>query len=126
MPKQEKPMTSATLYLRGRLRTAVAFTVLATCTAIGKFGSAHAAGTDAPASTVRYSDLNLSTEQGALVLYGRIVAAASRVCGAGNMLDLDSMASARVCREHAIARAVRDVNTPTLAAVHAERRGTAK
>src|SRR6202007_1662811 len=31
-----------------------------------------------------------------------------------------------VCREEAIAKAVRDVNRPTLASVYAERRGTAR
>jgi UrcA family protein len=126
MSSQEKPMTSASLNPGGRLRTAVAFTVLAACAAIGAVGTVHAAGVDAPTRTVRYSDLNLSTEQGALVLYERIVAAASRVCAGGNMLDLDAMATTRVCREEAIARAVRDVNRPTLASVYAERRGTAR
>jgi len=119
-------MTSTTLNLGGRLRTAVAFTVVATCAAIGALGTAHAASADVPARTVRYSDLNLSTEQGALVLYERIEAAASRVCAADNMLDLDALATARVCREQAIAKAVRAVNMPMLASVHAERRGTAK
>jgi UrcA family protein len=101
----------------------VAFIVLATCTAIGAVGSVHAASADAAALTVRYSDLNLSTEQGALVLYERILAAAYRVCAAGNMLDLNAMASARVCREEAIAKAVRSVNSPMLATVYAERQG---
>jgi UrcA family protein len=116
-------MTSATRNLGG-LRTAVTFTVLGICTAIGAIGSAHGASADASALTIRYSDLNLSTQQGARVLYGRIVAAANRVCAGGNMLDLDAMATARVCREEAIAKAVRDVNSPMLAAVHAKRRGT--
>ena len=56
----------------------------------------------------------------------RIVEAASRVCAGGNMLDLDAMATTRVCREEAIAKAVRDVNRPTLASVYAERRGTVR
>ncbi|HYL00892.1 MAG TPA: UrcA family protein [Steroidobacteraceae bacterium] len=118
-------MTTTTLN-PGGLRTAVAFTVLGFCTAIGAIGSAHAASADAAALTVRYSDLNLSTQQGARVLYGRIVAAAHRVCAGGNMLDLDAMATARVCREEAIAKAVRDVNSPMLASVHAKHRGTAR
>ena len=116
-------MTSATLNFGGRLRFAMAFAVLATCTAIGAVGSAHAAGADAPTLTVRYSDLDLSTQQGALVLYGRIVAAAYRVCAADNMLDLNAMATARVCREEAIAKAVRNVNSTMLASVYAERHG---
>ena len=114
-------MTSATLNPAGRLRAAMAFTVLATCTAIGAVGSAHAASPESPALTVRYSDLNLSTEQGSLALYGRIVAAAHQVCAPDDIRDLRAMAGARVCREQAIAQAVRDVNSPMLASVYAER-----
>jgi UrcA family protein len=118
---KEKPMTSATLNPGGRLRTAMAFTVLAACAAIGAVGSAHAANADARALTVRYSDLNLSTEQGSLVLYGRIVDAARQVCELPNIRDLQAVALSRACREQAIAKAVRDVNSPMLASVYAER-----
>ena len=115
-------MTSATLSLGGRLRTAMAFTVLAACTALGAVGSAHAATAGSPAITVRYSDLNLSTEQGSLALYGRIVAAAREVCIVEGISDLTAVVAAKRCREQAIARAVRDVDSPMLAAVYAERR----
>ena len=114
-------MTSAMRNLGACLRTAMAFTVFATC--VGAVGSAHAASADAPTLKVRYSDLDLSTRQGALVLYERIDTAAHRVCGIGNMLDLASMATARVCREEAIAKAVRDVNSPMLVSVFARRQG---
>jgi UrcA family protein len=123
MSTQEKPMTSATLNPGGRTRTVVAFTVLATCAAIGAVGGAAAASPDEPALTVRYSDLNLSTRQGALVLYRRIAVAAYQVCAADNIINLDAVATARVCREEVIARAVRDVNRPMLASVYAERQG---
>lgn len=113
-------MTSATFSLGGRLRTAMAFTVLA-CTALGAVGSAHAATAGSPAITVRYTDLNLSTEQGSLALYRRIVAAAHQVCVVEGISDPRAVVAARSCREQAIARAVRDVNSPMLAAVHAER-----
>jgi UrcA family protein len=116
---QEKPMTSATL--AGRMRAAVACTVLATCTAVGALGSAHAANADSPALTVRYSDLNLSTEQGSLVLYGRIVAAAQQVCVVDDIRDLRAFNAAKLCRAQAIAKAVRDVNSPMLASVYAAR-----
>jgi UrcA family protein len=113
-------MTSATLST-GRLRAAVAFVVLATCTAIGAVGSAHAANADSPSLKVRYSDLNLSTEQGSLVLYGRIVAAAHLVCAIDDIRDLKAVRAAQACREQAIAQAVRDVNSPMLASVYAAR-----
>jgi UrcA family protein len=114
-------MTSATLSPGGRLRAAMAFTVVAAGTAIGAIGSAHAATADPPALKVRYADLNLSTEQGSLVLYGRIVEAARQVCTVENIRDLRALAMAKTCREQAIAQAVRDVNSPMLASVYAER-----
>ncbi len=114
-------MTSATLNPGARLRAAMAFTVLAACTAIGAVGSAHAASPESPALTVRYSDLNLSTEQGSLALYGRIVAAANKVCTPDDIRDLRAMADARVCRQEAIAQAVHAVNSPKLASVYAAR-----
>ena len=114
-------MTSATLSLGGRLRAAVAFTALATCAAVGAVGSAHAATADAPAIRVSYADLNLSTEEGSLALYARIVAAAHEVCAVDVFRDLRAVAASRTCTEQAIARAVRDVNNPTLASVYAAR-----
>ena len=115
-------MTSATLNLGGRLRTAMAFTVLAACAALGAVGSAHAATSGSPAAiTVRYSDLNLATEPGSRALYERIVAAAHQVCAVEGISDFRAVVAARKCRERAIAHAVRDVNSPMLAAVYAER-----
>jgi len=115
-------MTSATLNPGVRLRAAMAFTLLATCAAVGAIGSAHAAtSADSPALKVRYADLNLSTEQGSLALYGRIVEAARQVCVIDDIRDLRIVAAAKACREQAIAQAVRDVNSPMLASVYAER-----
>lgn len=115
-------MTSATLNFGARLRTTVACTVLAAGAAIGAVGSAHANTADVvPTLTVRYADLNLSTEQGSLVLYGRIVAAARQVCAIDDIRDLRAFNAAKACREEAIARAVRDVNSPMLASVYAAR-----
>lgn len=116
-------MTSATLNFAARLRTATGFALLAACVAVGATSAAHAAteSADAPALTVRYSDLNLATEQGSLALYGRIVAAAQQVCVADDIRDLHAVAAARACREQAIAKAVRDVHSPVLASLYAER-----
>ena len=114
-------MTSATLSIGGRVRAAVAFTVLAACTTLGVVGSAHAASDDVPSLTVRYSDLNIATEQGSQALFSRIVVAAGVVCGPDDIRDLHAIADAKICRAQANARAVRDVNSPMLAAVYAAR-----
>ena len=112
-------MTSATLRLGARARTATAFALIAACVAVSAAGSAHAAAAGAPTVKVRYADLNLATEQGSLALYGRIVAAAQQVCTPEDIRDLHAVADARSCRAQAIALAVRDVHSPMLASVYA-------
>ncbi|HEV2284987.1 MAG TPA: UrcA family protein [Steroidobacteraceae bacterium] len=113
-------MTSATLRIGTRVRTATAFALIAACVAVSAAGSARAAAVaDAPALKVRYADLNLATEQGSRALYGRIVAAAQQVCAPEDIRDLRAVAAARSCREQAITQAVRDVHSPMLASVRA-------
>jgi UrcA family protein len=98
--------------------TALAGSVLAT--------SAHAAGAETPANeapsvAVRYDDLDLASEQGALALYRRLEAAARRVCPLEDTRDLGGFMRSRACQSEALARAVRTVNNPQLAAVQALR-----
>jgi UrcA family protein len=76
--------------------------------------SAHAAGA---AITVGYSDLNLSTPEGARVLYTRIDHAAHKVCDAGDIRDLDAQAASQKCERAALAQAVQAVHSPQLAAL---------
>jgi UrcA family protein len=113
-------MTSATLRIGARVRTATAFALVAACVAVSAAGSAHAAAvSDAPTIKVRYADLNLATEQGSLALYERIVAAAQQVCAPEDIRNLQAVAAARSCRAQAIELAVRDVHSPVLASVYA-------
>ena len=120
-------MTTATLNIASRLRTASALALVAACVAVGATSAAHAAteSSDAPTFTVRYSDLDLTSDQGSQALYARIVAAAQQVCVAEDIRDLRAVAAAHSCREQAIAQAVRDVHSARLASVYAaaERRG---
>jgi UrcA family protein len=77
---------------------------------------------DAPPSvTVRYDDLNLATSAGADALYRRISIAARAVCGDEYSRDLAVVAANQRCRADAVAKAVREVNNPQLALVHAAR-----
>jgi UrcA family protein len=113
-------MTSATLRIGARVRTATALALLAACVAVSAAGSARAATvSDVPTIKVRYADLNLATEQGSLALYDRIAAAAQQVCVPEDIRDLHAVAAARSCRAQAIAVAVRDVHSPMLASVYA-------
>ena len=110
-------MSSATLRPGNLARAAAALTA---CLLVGGTATAHAAeAADAPPSVrVNYRDLNIATEQGSLELYGRIVAAAHRLCAARDIRILSEVMAARACEEHAIEQAVRDVNSPQLAATY--------
>jgi UrcA family protein len=74
-----------------------------------------------PTVTVGYHDLNLGTEKGTLALYARIESAAYKVCQVSDIRNLAEVAAASACRAQAIERAVRDVNSPRLAAVYSLR-----
>jgi len=74
---------------------------------------------DAPSVTVRYDDLDLSTPTGADALYRRISKAARQVCPSANSRDLSVVDASEHCQATAVAQAVRAVNNPHLALVHA-------
>ncbi len=95
---------------------------LAACLLSGSLGIAHAATpTDAvPEVVVAYGDLDLGTENGVHALYSRIAAAASHVCPAEDGRDLKRFFAHKSCRDAAIARAVREINSPQLAALRDE------
>jgi len=80
---------------------------------------AATATADLPSVTVKYGDLNLSTDEGAQRLYGRIAQAARTVCAVQLPRNLKAMAASRACEAEAIARAVSDVQSPGLAATFA-------
>ena len=80
---------------------------------------------EAPSIVVKYSDLDLSTSDGATKLYQRINAAASMVCPYQNARELTFKAIGASCRAEAVERAVRSIHNTELAAIHDEhtRRG---
>jgi len=91
---------------------ALALTCSAMCTAAG-------AG-DVPQAVVKFADVNMSTQQGAAALYGRIAAAADKVCNSNAVDGRDLGAKARLsaCVHHAIADAVTKVGQPQLLALY--------
>src|SRR5580693_1198101 len=95
--------------------------VLAGVAFLATAGIASAAtDADSPRSIeIRYGDLDLSTEQDAVVLYRRIAAGAQRVCPPEDLHNLGAHARSRACQTAAIAQAVRAVDNPKLAAVEA-------
>lgn len=74
--------------------------------------------TDAPQSTVKYGDLDVSSPQGAVALYTRIRHAADMVCRPLDDRDLASQRRMQSCIRNAITDAVTKVNEPALFAVY--------
>ena len=71
--------------------------------------------------TVRYDDLNLASTAGAQVLYQRISAAAHKVCGPSFATFYPGKwREWQECYENSIDAAVKQVNAPTLTALHAK------
>lgn len=107
-----------TLNRPSRIRAVITATVLG---ALASNLAAAATATnvnDAPAVTVKFSDLDLAKPQGAAALYGRIQAAAYSVCSSFDGRDLASKTRQKACEHQAIANAVNAVNLPTLYAVY--------
>ena len=76
---------------------------------------------EVPTVVVRYGDLNLATDAGARKLYHRLSVAAQEVCPTPDTRQLALVDYNRTCRANAIARAVHQINSPQLAALHADR-----
>lgn len=117
-PDTETIMNALTRSSRlSRLTTTAIFGVLAlSCAA----GSRAAGGGDVPQIHVKFEDLNLSRHQDALALYGRIAAAADKVCHRYliGRPDLYAQEYLRACVHKAIADAVHKVGRPELLAIY--------
>ena len=68
--------------------------------------------------TVNFQDLNVDTPAGVKALYGRIHAAAQRVCPKPDIRDLAPMARAKACITKAESEAIEKVNLPVLTAYY--------
>jgi UrcA family protein len=77
------------------------------------FGAQSASAAE-PQANVRFADLDLARVEGAQALYGRIRAAAESVCAPLDGRRLEEIVRFRSCVGDALARAVSEVNRPTL------------
>ena len=84
-------------------------------------GGASAArlDSDVPSVVVKYNEQSLATDEGVYALYRRITTAARRVCPDAGTRDWGLRAQVEQCRNEAIARAIRKIDNPRLAALHA-------
>jgi UrcA family protein len=92
---------------------------------IGGFSSIASAaeGSDSAQKTIKYTDVSVSSAQGADTLYNRIRSASEEVCSPLDHGDLSSKMHAKACMQKSIADAVRQVNQPALTAVYNARNG---
>lgn len=94
------------------------------CSAMSGLAFADMYGTTTVSKAVRYDPAVVQTGEGAAALYAKLQSAAQYVCTTGTFaLGVDRRAEAK-CASEALTRAVQDVNSPTLDAVHAHRRGS--
>jgi len=95
--------------MKSAVRALAAVTMASVC-AIASAGSPD----PSPQRTVSFADLDITHPAGAAVLYQRIRAAAREVCRSSIGHDLNFAELSGYCVQDAIARAVNEVNTPTL------------
>jgi UrcA family protein len=79
--------------------------------------TARASDEGLPSKRVSYADLDISKPAGAKVLYGRIVRAAKEVCEYTGYQSLGMSQMVNRCVDHAIDKAVKDVDSPALSAL---------
>jgi UrcA family protein len=98
--------------IRTRIYTAISclMSTAALCTALSTTAEAE----DVPSKVVKFNDLDITTPDGAKVLYKRIRAAARDVCGVSIGDDPILRVGTKVCIDKAVDNAVKRVNAPML------------
>ena len=91
---------------------------LAGLMAVGAAGAA-VPDSDVPSVVVKYSPETLASKVGVNDLYRRITLAARQVCPDAWTRDLAAQAQVEACRNQAVARAIQQIDNPSLAALHA-------
>jgi UrcA family protein len=79
---------------------------------------AHAQSAEPLTETVSFKDLDLTSEQGAQILYVRLQRAARQVCAPLENLELSRRRTWQSCVDDALGSAVTQVNNPLVAALH--------
>jgi UrcA family protein len=112
-----KEITMTTKTTAQQFRTAIAIALFGAGVSTFAALPAAADGFDAPQITVKYQDLDVSTQQGAAALYARIRGAAKSVCSQFDHYGIDAAMWRNACMDKAILGAVIKVNSAALYAV---------
>lgn len=98
---------------------------LALCTYTGiALADVSGAYVQSYSKAVKYSPAEVQTSEGAQALYSKLQVAAMDVCGASAPTRLYERWAVQQCAVDAVTKAVQDVNSPTLDAIHKLRRGS--
>jgi UrcA family protein len=100
------------------VKSIVAISMAAALTGYSVSAGAVASAVKVRSVTIGYAELDLAKPQGVESLYIRIGVAARRVCPADSSSRLLDRMNRRNCYQDAIGRAVKQVNLPTLTAIH--------
>jgi len=101
--------------MNSNIKTRLPLTLATALLLTGAWGASSALAEDVRSETVRFQDLNVTTTEGVQVLYGRIHAAAKRVCAES---DPVLMAGEAACARKAEANAVEKLNLSQLTAYY--------
>jgi UrcA family protein len=116
-------MTMNTTKIVSGVRNLIASTFFAAVASSLTILPAAADTFDAPRSTVKYGDLNISNPHGTAALYARIKAAAIGVCSTFDGPGLNAKAQRDACVNKAIFDAVVKVNNSALTALYSTKVG---
>jgi UrcA family protein len=112
-----------TMTLSIRVRALIATAMFGAAAGMTALPAAADGTVGAAQTTVKFSDLNLSTSQGAAALYARIKTAAKSVCPGAEDRDLGVRSRSGACIERAVQTAVVEVNAPALSALYSQSTG---
>ena len=102
----------------------IAWAVLA-CGPITWVANTARADQAVPHKVVHFKGLNLSSSEGAALLYGRIKDAAREVCGERDRFILSQSHAIKICMNDAVSRAVAEINSPVLTSLYQAKTGNA-
>ena len=97
--------------------------LIVSCLVAGYASADAGRSDDVPKIVVSLAGLEMSSPQGAEMVYGRIRTAAKVVCRVDQSRALQQIARASVCFRNAMDDAVGQANRPVLSALHAQRMG---
>jgi UrcA family protein len=97
------------------MKSAIPWTLLALfLSSLSAVAATADRGDEPRTQRVNFADLDLTRGPGVVALYARIRSAAQQVCGTVDARQLEAITNSHRCTKQAIARAVREVNAPTL------------